>query len=48
MAQGLDILAFPCDQFKHQEPGTDEEIANFAKGFGANFTVFSKTIVNGR
>lgn len=24
--QGLEILAFPCDQFGHQEPGTNEEI----------------------
>lgn len=46
--QGLDVLAFPCNQFSRQEPGTNEEIASFAKGFGANFTVFSKTYVNGR
>lgn len=25
--QGLVILGFPCDQFAHQEPGSDEEIA---------------------
>lgn len=24
--QGLEILAFPCDQFAHQEPGSDSEI----------------------
>jgi len=27
--RGFEILAFPCDQFGHQEPGSDAEIANF-------------------
>ena len=27
--RGLDILDFPCDQFGHQAPGTNEEIARF-------------------
>ena len=27
--QGLVILGFPCDQFAHQEPGSNEEIAEF-------------------
>ena len=27
--RGLDILDFPCDQFGHQAPGTNEEIAQF-------------------
>ena len=29
--QGLEILAFPCDQFGHQEPGSDEEIQQFCR-----------------
>ena len=41
------ILAFPCDQFKHQEPGTNEEIAAFAAAHGATFELFAKTDVNG-
>ena len=24
--QGFTIIGFPCDQFAHQEPGTDAEI----------------------
>jgi len=27
--QGLEILGFPCDQFGHQEPGSDAEIQSF-------------------
>ena len=29
--QGLVVLGFPCDQFGHQEPGTEEEIAAFCE-----------------
>ena len=47
-AQGLEILAFPCDQFGHQEPGTDAEIASFCDTrFGVTFPVFAKIEVNG-
>ena len=46
--QGLEILAFPCDQFGHQEPGTDEEIQTFCQlNYGVAFPVFSKIEVNG-
>lgn len=46
--QGLEILAFPCDQFGHQEPGTDEEIQQFCQtNYGVTFPVFSKIEVNG-
>jgi glutathione peroxidase len=31
--QGLKILAFPCNQFGAQEPGTSEEILEFVKKF---------------
>ena len=47
-AQGFEILAFPCDQFGHQEPGTDAEIASFCDTrFGVTFPVFAKIEVNG-
>lgn len=46
--QGLVILGFPCDQFKHQEPGTDEEIAEFCRiNHGVTFPLMKKTDVNG-
>ena len=40
--KGLEILAFPCNQFGEQEPGTDEEIDIFTRNYGVNFPVFSK------
>jgi glutathione peroxidase len=47
--KGLEILAFPCDQFAHQEPGTDAEIQSFCKvNYGVTFPVFSKIKVNGK
>lgn len=46
--RGLEILAFPCDQFGHQEPGTDDEIQQFCQlNYGVSFPVFSKIEVNG-
>ncbi len=46
--RGLEILAFPCDQFGHQEPGTDAQILDFcSKNFKVTFPVFSKIDVNG-
>ena len=45
---GLVILGFPCDQFAHQEPGTDEEIGAFCeRNYGVEFPMFSKINVNG-
>jgi len=44
---GLRILAFPCNQFGSQEPGTDAEIKAFAAGYGVKFDMFSKIDVNG-
>ena len=44
-----EILDFPCDQFGHQAPGSDEEIASFCTGrFGVTFPQFSKIEVNGK
>ncbi|MCC2615519.1 glutathione peroxidase [Aestuariibacter halophilus] len=46
--QGLEVLAFPCDQFGHQEPGDDNEIAQFCSmNFNVNFPLFKKIDVNG-
>jgi glutathione peroxidase len=42
------VLAFPCNQFGAQEPGTDAEILEFAtSNYGATFPMFSKIDVNG-
>ena len=46
--QGLVIIGFPCDQFAHQEPGSDEEIAEFCRlNHGVTFPLMSKIEVNG-
>ena len=46
--QGLTVLGFPCDQFGHQEPGTEEEIGAFCQqNYGVSFPMFSKIDVNG-
>ena len=46
--QGLEILAFPCNQFGGQEPGTAKQIQNFCKvNFGVTFPLFAKIDVNG-
>ncbi|KAL4193892.1 hypothetical protein AMTRI_Chr06g179220 [Amborella trichopoda] len=47
--QGLEILAFPCNQFAGQEPGTNEEIEEVACTiFKAEFPIFEKIEVNGK
>lgn len=46
--KGLEILAFPCNQFGNQEPGSNEEIVQFAcTRFKAEFPIFDKVDVNG-
>jgi glutathione peroxidase len=46
--RGLEVLGFPCNQFKEQEPGTDAEIQDFCKTtYDVTFPVFSKVEVNG-
>ncbi len=46
--QGFDILAFPCNQFKEQESGTNEEIQKFCNlRFNIKFPLFDKIDVNG-
>ena len=45
---GFTVLAFPCNQFGKQEPGTNEEILEFATSkFDVNFPMFAKIEVNG-
>ena len=46
--QGFEILDFPCNQFFHQAPGSDEEINAFcAMKFNTKFTRFKKIEVRG-
>lgn len=46
--RGLVVLGFPCDQFGHQEPGTEAEIAAFCEtSFGVTFPMHRKIDVNG-
>jgi len=46
--RGLELLAFPCDQFGHQEPGSDDEIKSFCElNYSVEFPLFSKIEVNG-
>lgn len=45
---GLEILAFPCNQFGAQEPGDAEEIKSFCSlTYDVTFPMFSKVDVNG-
>lgn len=47
-AQGFEVIAFPCNQFGHQEPGSADDIASFcAINFGLSFPVMAKIDVNG-
>lgn len=47
-SQGFEILAFPCNQFGGQEPGSNEQIAEFCSAnFGVAFKLFDKIDVNG-
>lgn len=46
--QGFNVLAFPCNQFGGQEPGSDEDVQQFcATQYSVTFPVFSKVKVNG-
>ena len=46
--KGLEILDFPCDQFGHQAPGTDDEIHEFCTAkYNTTFDQFKKIEVNG-
>jgi len=46
--RGLRVLGFPCNQFGAQEPGTNEEIAQFCSTqYDVTFPLFDKVDVNG-
>ena len=46
--KGFEILAFPCNQFMNQEPGSNEEVKAFAQNlYKAEFPLFAKIEVNG-
>ncbi|WP_057831561.1 glutathione peroxidase [Colwellia sp. TT2012] len=47
-AKGFEVLAFPCNQFKQQESGSNEEIQQFCDlHFNIKFPLFNKIEVNG-
>ena len=47
-ANGLVVLGFPCNQFGHQEPGSESEIKDFCKtSYDVTFPLFAKIDVNG-
>ena len=47
-SQGLEILGFPSNQFKEQEPGESKEIKNFCQiNYGVTFPLFEKIDVRG-
>lgn len=46
--RGFFVLGFPCNQFGGQEPGTEEQIAEFCDAnYGVTFPLFAKIDVNG-
>jgi glutathione peroxidase len=45
----FEIIAFPCNQFGNQDPGTDAEIMSFCQvNYGVTFPVLAKIDVNGK
>ncbi len=48
-SQGFEILAFPCNDFGGQEPGTNEEIKTFcSSNYGITFQLFDKVKILGK
>ncbi len=46
--EGFEILGFPCNQFFHQDPGSNSEILEFCTlNYGVSFEMFSKISVKG-
>ncbi len=46
--KGLEVLGFPCNQFGHQEPGSQSQIMDFCiTNYGVSFPMFAKINVNG-
>ena len=47
-SEEFSVLAFPCNQFGGQEPGTNQEIVEFCSlNYGSTFPIFGKIDVNG-
>lgn len=47
-SEGFEVLDFPCNQFGHQAPGSDEEINSFCElKYDTSFPRFKKIDVNG-
>ncbi|MCY7317460.1 MAG: glutathione peroxidase [Ramlibacter sp.] len=47
-AKGLAVLGFPCNQFGAQDPGSNDEIAQFCQSnYGVSFPMMAKVDVNG-
>lgn len=48
-AKGFEILDFPCNQFGHQAPGSEDEIHQFCEiNYKTTFRLFAKIDVNGK
>ncbi len=48
-AKGFSVVGFPCNQFMGQEPGSNEQIAEFCSAtYGVTFPLADKTKVNFR
>lgn len=46
--RGFAVLGFPCNQFGHQDPGSNGEIQEFCQlNYGVSFPMFAKIDVNG-
>jgi glutathione peroxidase len=46
--EGFAVLGFPANEFAGQEPGSDEQIADFCRStYGVKFPMFSKIVVKG-
>ncbi len=46
--RGLEVLGFPCNQFREQEPADEQEIKSFCTlNYGVSFPMFAKIEVNG-
>jgi glutathione peroxidase len=47
-SRGLAVVGFPCNQFGSQDPGSNEEIAQFCtRNYGVDFPMMAKVDVNG-
>jgi glutathione peroxidase len=47
--RGLVVIGFPCNQFGHQDPGSDAEISGFCQlNYGVTFQMMKKIDVNGK